>query len=186
MSQKLLRFFTTILIGFITLAVLVGGTYFYNKLVFTEPLEAAVTKLPSVSAFKFEQVNSRSKITVQFKDSQRLRDSFYQLLDQMEKQSPKNLAHLTVEIANTPNAALEKFLTDSRLPIFEALSTGKFTELPNHLTSLAQKNSVTYMLDLDNNFIFLTAKDEQQTAHIIINRGSSPIQIINTMGGNYL
>ncbi len=186
MSQKLLRFVTTILVGFLTLGILVGGTYFYNKLVFTEPLEAAVAKLPSVGAFKFEQTNSRSKITVQFKDPRRLRDSFYQLLDQMAKQSSKNLTNLTVEIANTPNAALEKFLMESRLPIFEALSTGKFTELPNHLTVLAERNSVTYTLDLDNNFIFLTAKDGQQTAHIIINRGNSPIQIINTMGGNYL
>lgn len=187
MSQKLTRVFTVLIAGLLTLGLLLGGTYAYNKLAFTKPLEANVTKLPAIGSFKIEKLNSQAKVTVQFKVKEKLRTSFYQMLDQLKGQSGSKFSNLTVEVANTPNEQLARFLTDSKLPIYEAVSTGKFTSLPQNIGVLADRQQVKYDLEVDSNFIFLTATVGDQTADLIISRGNTAaLQVVNTMGGEYL
>lgn len=186
MSQKIMRVLTIVIIGFLTLGILVGATYLYNKLVYTNPLEASVTKMSSIGSFKVEQFNSRSKITVQFNIREKLRANFYLLLDQLEYQSTKSMNSLTIEISNTPDEDLRTFLTMSRLPVFEAISTGKFTELPAQLDNICVNTPVKYELEIDNNFVFITACTKDASAHMAINREDTPLLIINTMGGEYL
>lgn len=185
MSQKLKKVITVIVVSLATLGVLMGSTFVYNRLIVTNPLESTVTKLPAVGAFKVEKLNSRSKITVQFNVAAKLRTNFYQMLDQLQNQANK-LANLTVEIHNQSNEQLGDFLTEARLPIHEAISTGKFTTLPEELDQLAAQKQVQYDLELDNDFVFLTVSQGSETAHLIVNRGSSVLQVVNTMGGEYL
>lgn len=186
MSQKLLRIFTIIGTALLTLGLLIGGSYLYQKVLYTDPLESTITGIPAIGSFQMERGHSRSKIKVQFNVNDKLRANFYLLLDQLENQSANDLQNVTLEISNVDDVILERFLTDSRLPIFEALSTGQFTELPSNLQSIAEGHGVTYDLEVDNNFIFLTGINGNKTAHIAINRGSSPLNIVNTMGGEYL
>jgi len=185
LSQKLRKAFTVLVVSLATLGILMGSTYVYNRLSFTNPLESNVTKLPAIGSFKVEKINSRSKVTVQFNVTTKLRTNFYQMLDQLQSQANK-LANLTVEINNQPNEQLGGFLNEARLPIHEAISTGKFTSLPKELEQLAAVMQVHYDLELDNDFIFLTVSEGGETAHLIINRGNSALQIVNTMGGEYL
>lgn len=186
MSQKLRRVFTVLVVSLATLGILLGSTFAYNRLAFTKPLEANVTKLPAIGAFKFEKLNSRSKITVQFNVPNKLRTNFYQLLDQLQGQLSAKTSNLTVEINNKANEQLGSFLTKARLPVHEAISTGEFTALPGELEKLATNLQVQYDLEIDNDFIFLSVSAGSETAHMVINRGDSALQIINTMGGEYL
>lgn len=186
MSPKFTRVFAIVISGILTFVLLIGGTLLYQKYVYADPLEASVTKLPTVSSFKMEQSNSRSKVSVEFNVHEKLKGSFYLLLDQLEQQSARSLDNLTVEIVNQPDAALETFLQEARLPIYEAISTGHFTAIPDQLTKIAQPMQISYDLELDNHFVFLTANHQDRAAHLIISRGNSPLIIVNTMGGEYL
>lgn len=186
MSQKLRRIFTVLVVSLATLGILLGSTFAYNRLAFTKPLEASVIKLPAIGSFKIEKINSRSKITVQFNVPVKLRTNFYQMLDQLHGQFSTKSNNLTIEINNKPNEQLGNYLIEARLPIHQAISTGEFTALPRELEKLAANTQVQYDLEVDNDFIFLTVSDGSETAHLIINRGDSTLQIINTMGGEYL
>jgi len=185
LSQKLRRVMTVFLVSLATLGILLGSSFVYDRLTFTNPIEANVTKLPAIGSFKVEKLNSRSKITVQFNVTSKLRTSFYQMLDQLQSQSTK-LANLTVEINNKADEKLRDFLTEAQLPIHEAISTGKFTILPGELEKLASPRQLQYDLEIDNDFIFLTVSDGSSAAHMVINRGHSELLVINTMGGEYL
>ena len=186
MPQKLLRIFTVILTASLTLAVLIGATVYYNKIIYSSPLEASVRKLSAVGSFQVENHNSQTKIRIQFNTKDKLRANFYLLLDQLQGQSKTSSRDLTIIIDNTYDEGLRKFLTEARLPIFEAISTGQFTVLPANLDKLSQQANINYELEIDNNFIFLTANADQDSAHIVINRDNSALIIINTMGSEYL
>jgi len=186
LSQKLLRIFTVILAGSLTLVFLIGGTVFYNKVVYSSPLEASVKKISAVDSFQVENLNSQTKLRVQFNTKEKLRANFYLLLDQIQGQSITSSENITLIIDSTYNENLRKFLTDARLPIFEAISTGLFTSLPDQLDKLSLQANITYDLEIDNNFIFVTANAGPDSAHIVINRGDSALIIINTMGSEYL
>lgn len=186
MSQKLRRVFTVFLVSMATLGILLGGTFAYNKLALSKPLEANVSKLPAVGSFQFEKLNSGSKITVSFNVSRKLRTNFYQMLDEIEGYVSGQQNRLTIEISNEAHEQLGDFLRDARLPVHEAISTGEFTDLPGQLEQLAGKYQVSYDLEVDSDFIFLSAGAEERTANLVINRGGLDLQIITTMGGEYL
>lgn len=197
LSQKLLRICTVIIAASLTMIVLIGATVFYNKFFYTSPLEASVKKLAAVGSFQVETENSQTRLRVRFNTAEKLRTSFYLLLDQLHDQALRSPDGVTLVIENTANETLRQFLSDARLPVFEAISTGQFTSLPANLDSLRQQigsnrlstaagAALTYELELDNSFIFLTANYGTDSAHIVISRGNSSLLIINTMGSEYL
>ncbi|MCR4440901.1 MAG: hypothetical protein QHH10_02200 [Peptococcaceae bacterium] len=186
MPQKAVRALTVIISSFLTMVILVGATHLYNRVVYAKPLENTMTKMSSISSFKVEKLKSRYRIEVQFSVREKLRASFYLLLDQLAEQNYREPENLTIVIQNPSNAELRDFMTQARLPLFEAISTGKFTELPAHLDRKASRMGVVYELEVDNNYVFITASSGDKTAHMILNRGGSPLMIINTMGGEYL
>lgn len=186
MSQKIRKLLTVLVTGFLTLAVLLGATYLYNKLVYTDPLRASVTEIASIGSLEVKHLNSRSVIKVRFNVQEKLRPNFYLLLDQLEGQKYRESERLTIVIENEKSTRLQEFLTESRLPVFEAISTGRFTALPANLNQLGKDLGVQYDLEIDNNYIFITASRNSESAHMIISRGDSPLNIVNTMGGEYL
>lgn len=186
LTQKMIRVLTIIGIAIITTGVLLGSNLIYNKLIYTNPLEASVRNMPSVGDFQVEKLNSRSKIRVQFNVEKKLKSSFYHLLDHLESQALNKTGQMTLEISNQPDENLNRFLLEARLPIQEALSTGQFTVLPAALKLLADKNQVKYDLEVDNYFVFITVAKGTKSAHLVINRGNSPLNVVNTMGGEYL
>lgn len=186
MTQKILRIFTIIVIGITVFGLLAGGTYFYQKFIYTNPLEKKLTKIEGVEVVEFEQSKKSLSIMVQFKAQERLQPNFYLLLDQLQGQKKNDLEHYVLKIKNTPNVELASFLQAAKLPIYEAIRTGHFTALPEQLTPLSQKEKITYNLEIDNQFIFVTANKGGAFAHMVINSGELPLRIITTMGEEYL
>lgn len=184
MTQKVIKIIIVITSSLLTLSLLIGCAYLYNKLFYADPLEQALSKIATIGSFQVNG-NDSSKIKAQFTADEKLRSNFYTLLDRLEgqKYDPKAL---TIEISNTEDAKLREFLTQAMLPIFEAISTGKFSELPSYLDSIIANTSIQYSLEMDSSFIFLTVQTDSKYAHMIINRGESPLNIVNTMGGEYL
>lgn len=186
MSQKIMRIFATILTGIAVFGVLTGGTYVYRKLTYTDPLSASVTKLQAVDSFTIVQDKSEQKIKVRFNAQEKLRNNFYLLLDQLKKESSTGPQKLTITLDNASNTELEKFLNDAKLPVYEAISTGKFAALPAQLHALSTDSKIIFNLELDSDYIFITAISGDQYAHMIIDRTEKGVNIINTMGGEYL
>jgi hypothetical protein len=181
-----MRIFTIIVIGITTLSILLGGTYYYQKYIYTNPLEDAVRKINVVNSFQIERDRNRLLISVQFNDKDKLRPNFYRLLDQLEGQKAGSLNNLTIRINNSSNDKMANFLKDAKLPVYEAISTGHFTALPGQLNDLSNKEHVKYNLDIDSKFIFITTNFNGKSAQMIIERGETNLDIINTMGGEYL
>lgn len=186
MSQRILRIFTMIVMGITTFCILIGGTYFYQKFIYTNPLEKAVSKIGGVGLFQVEQEKDRLLINVQFNAQEKIRPNFYFLLDQLEGQKKSNLSNVSIKIQNPSNEKLGNFLKTVKLPIYEAISTGQFTKLTDQLTALSETEQVTYELEMDNQFIFITANKGGVFAHMVINRGDSAFKLITMMGEEYL
>lgn len=186
MSQRLKRVFAILVISSATFTMLLCGSFLYNRFLFDKPLENNITKLSSIGSFKYENLNTKSKITVQFNVAKKLRTSFYQLLEQIDNQLDDSPDSLIIEIDNVPNESLGNFLREARLPVHEAMSTGEFTTLPEKLEQLAEAAQVYFELELDNDFVFLTAAADSAAAHLVIARGDSPVKVVTTMGGEYL
>jgi hypothetical protein len=186
MSQKILRIFTIIVISIATLTVLIGGTYFYENFLYTNPLEKTVAQMNGVEVFAVEHTKERMLIKVQFNQEEKLRTSFYQLLHEVEQLNKNDLNNLVIEINNDFEQEIASFLQASKLPIYEALSTGEYTQLPEKLASLMEKEELTYELDLDQQYIFLTAYKDGQIGHQVIMRTETPFSVFTTMGEEYI
>lgn len=186
MSQKVIRILISAAAGLLTLVILVGFTYVYDMIVYKNPLETSLNGSASIGSFTIEQMQERSKIKIEFAQEDKLRSNFYLLLDSLEGQKFKDTEQITIEITNEEDELLRQFMTEARLPVFEAISTGKFSEMPASFEKIKEKVPLEYNLEIDNNFIFVTVFSRDKFAHMVINRGSSPLVIVNTMGGEYL
>lgn len=186
MSQKIFRILTIIVISITALSVLIGGTYLYENFIYTNPLNKTVQNMQNVESFAIEQTKDRLIIEVQFKQQEKLRPSFYQLLSELEQQKKIDPANLVIKIKNPPNQEVASFLQAGRLPIYEALSTGEFTQLPDKLTALAEKEKVTFELDIDQQYVFLTAYKEGKVGYQVIKRTETPLSVFSMMGGEYI
>ncbi|MGB3972854.1 MAG: hypothetical protein WBL58_01645 [Peptococcia bacterium] len=185
MVQKLKKVLTTFLISLATFALLVAGTYAYNRIALTKPLEDKVTKIPAIGAFSYEKLNSAEKIVVEFTEPDKLRTSFYQLLNEIQEQTVAS-GDLIIEINNIENNSLASFFKEARLPIHEAISTGEFVALPQQLDKMVSERQVQYNLEVDSDFIFLSAIDGPNSAYLVIKCSDLPLTVITTMGGEYL
>lgn len=186
LSQKLFKILLIVFSGILTLTLLVGGTYIYNNKFYAEPIEEIVTTLPAVKMFEINKETTGLRIKVQFSVKEKLRTNFYTMLDQLEGQVKNNSTNIVIEINNEQSNELGQFLTDSRLPIFQAIATGAYTQLPSYISLLADQKGIAYNIEIDNHFIFLSTYKDETTAHMIIKINDSPLNIINTMGGEYL
>ncbi|MGI6533308.1 MAG: hypothetical protein ACOX23_01635 [Peptococcia bacterium] len=192
MSQKLWRIFTIIVISVTTLSLFVGGTYFFERFIYTNPLEKTVAQLDGVEQFTVQQNKEQLLIEVQFKQEGKLRPSFYQLLEEVERQNKLANTDLIIKIANSPDQDLGTFLQSGKLPIYEAISTGEFTRLPEKLTALSRQKGISYELDLDEQYVFLTAQKDGKTGYQVIKRAEkasdteTPISVFTIMGEEYL
>jgi hypothetical protein len=189
MAQKILRIFTIIVIGVASFGLLVGGTSFYQRFIYSNPLEKALMKMEEIEVLQFEQNKNSLFLAVQFNVPERLQPNFYLLLEQLQGQKKNKLDHCVLEIKNTlNNKELVNFFKAAKIPLYEAINTGHFIALSEQLTALSQKDKITYDLKMDNQFIFITAHKGEDFAHLVINRNSGelPLQIITTMGEEYL
>jgi len=182
MSQKIFRIFTIIVISVATLCALIGGTYFYENFLYTNPLEKTVAQMKGVEVFTVEHTKDRLLIKVQFNQEDKLRPSFYQLLHEVQQLNKNDLNNLVININNDFDQEIASFMQAAKLPIYEALSTGQYTQLPEELALLAEKEELTYELDLDQQYIFLTAYQDGQVGHQVIMRTETPFSVFTTMG----
>lgn len=186
MSQKIFRIFTIIVISIASLGVLIGGTYLYENFIYTNPLTKTVQKMQNVESFAIEQSKDSLIIEVQFNQQAKLRPSFYQLLSEVEHQKKTATDNLVVKIKNSSSKEVASFLRAGKLPIYEAISTGEFTQLTGKLNALAEKEEITFDLDLDQEYIFLTAYKEGKVGYQIIKRTETPLNVFTMMGGEYI
>ncbi|HHY05389.1 MAG TPA: hypothetical protein GX532_00180 [Clostridia bacterium] len=187
MKEKVLRIFAIIVIAIICFALLVGGANFYQSYIYHHPLEKELTKIEGLEVIELEQNKNRLVLEVQFNSREKLRQGFYLLLEHLQEQKKNKLEDCVLKINNaSPNQELVSFIKKAKLSIYEAISTGHFTALPEQLTALAQQDNLTYDLEVDQQFIFVTVKKGENFAHLIINRGEIPLKIVTMGGGEFL
>ncbi len=180
-----MRILTILVTAVLTLVLLIGGSSVYKKIIYTNPLEASLSNMPAVTSFAIEKYSSHEKLKVNFSDQGKLKANFYNLLDQLETQSNR-VNNLTIEISNNKDSQLEKILSSSQLPIYEAISTGKYSQLTENLAKISTGQNLEWEVEMDDKFIFLTTRTKDNYAHMVIKRADSPLTVINTIGGEYL
>lgn len=187
MPQKILRIFTIIVIGITSFGLLVGGSFFYKHYIYTNPLEEALNEIQTLEISEFEQREKSLFITVHFNSKEGLQPSFYHLINQIQEQNNNSLENCVVKIKNNSNnEELVKFLKEAKFPIYEAMNTGNYTALPQQLSSLSLEDEITFALEMDDQYIFVTANKGEEFAHLVINDGDVPYRVITTMGEKYL
>ena len=187
MSRKILRIFTIIAIGITSFGLLVGGTYLYNRYIYVNPIEEALSEIETVEISHFEESETSLYITAHFNSQKGLQPNFYNLINEIENQKNNSVVNCVVNIKNNSNnEELAKFLKTAKLPIYEAINTGHFTALPQQLTALSPNEEINYDLEMDNQFVFVTVNQGEDYAHLVINCGDLPYRIITTMGEEYV
>jgi hypothetical protein len=179
MWNKVLRIFAIVVIGLLCFAFLYGGTYFYRHYFYEHPLEKDLACLEGIELLEFVPTKEQVLLKVEFKDIQGLRNRFYTLLECLHKEKINNYNLQINNSFSTP--FLSAFIKQAKLPIYEAISTGNFTVLPEHLNVLS-KNELKYDLEVDDQFVFLTVEKGTDFAHLVICRESLPIKIVTLEG----
>lgn len=186
MTSKYFRIAAAILAGSLTLGILIGGNYLWHKIFYTNPIEASVAQISDIKSFEIEHSQLQAKVRVQFREECNLKTTFYALLGELKSQMSNSSSVLKIEVANEPAKELKSFLREAQFPIYEAISTGKYTQLPSLLSEMADQKQIHNQIEIDDNFIFLTVHKNGQIGHLIIKRSDFPLEIINTMGGDYI
>jgi len=187
MSRKILRIFTIIAIGITSFGLLVGGTYLYDSYIYTNPIEEALREMETIDIIQFEENDTSLNVTAHFNSQEGLQASFYSLLNKIEEQKNSSVVNCVVNIKNNSNnEELAKFLKAAKLPIYEAINTGHYTALPQQLTALSHKEEINYVLEMDNQFLFVTVNKGEDYAHLVINSGDLPYRITTTMGEEFV
>ena len=187
MSQKLWRIFTIIVISVTTLSLFVGGTYFFERFIYTNPLEKTVAQLDGVEQFTVQQNKEQLLIEVQFKQEGKLRPSFYQLLEEVERQNKLANTDLIIKIANSPDQDLGTFCSPASCRYMKPSARG-IHPFAGKTHGLVPAKGISYELDLDEQYVFLTAQKDGKTGYQVIKRAEkasdteTPISVFTIMG----
>lgn len=187
MQRKILRIFAIMLIGFLCFGVLTLFVNFYQSHFYQHPLEKELTQIEGLEITKFNQEKNGLFLEISFNSRENLRANFYALLKASQTQKGVDLKNCVWQINNKKTEPeLSDYIKKAKLIVYEAISTGHFTVLPEQLALLAQASDLTYDWAVDPHFVFITVSKEEYFAHLVVKRGDFPLEIITMWGEEYL
>lgn len=187
MKKKIVRIFTIIVIGMVSFLLLLGIVHFYQNYVYEHPLEKELLKISGLEFITLEENDNLFSLEIEFNSPENYRQNFYCLLEYLQGEKKIRLENFLLKINNnSADQELVTFLKKAKLPLYEAIKTGHFTVLPEQLANFVPEDKFHYYLEVDQQYIFLSAQKDEKFANLIISNEAAPLQVITLEKGGYL
>ncbi|AEE91433.1 conserved protein of unknown function [Tepidanaerobacter acetatoxydans Re1] len=176
MSHDRYKIFRIIVISIIFLLLMLAFQWYYTKNVMTKTLEKELLQNRYVSNIKIKEGKEKITVDVTFKNVDNLMEAYSTIHGIMEHQLKGRPFEL--EIVNQANKVIsDLYNNEVQFIIYEALQTGKFTEMKARLDEIQYaktKNTtlepveIKVFIDLDN--LYLQIKVNESSFYKVISR----------------
>jgi len=147
----------------ITLALLLGGQFLYEKHFVQNGLDQQVAKVTAVDDLRVAKDEKPPAVYVRISNAQDLQTDYQGLTDVIRKQlGPQYKLVLLDE--RTPK--LQSLYEQASFAIQEAIATGDFQAMQKSVSRLAADNKVQSNISVDSYNVYLELRDEQGSGYL--------------------
>jgi len=168
-----IRLTTVVCALILTLCVLFGGYYLYDRYFIRDGLREQINQLVTAQEIIIERQDNLSKVAIRSSEIENFQD-VYQKIAKLVYQSLGHQAEVVFLDERTEK--LSQLYEECSFIIHEGIATGKFQEMRTQILNLAEQKGVQCHLTIDSSNIYLVLRDEEGYLYEVIPR-------INQTGG---
>jgi hypothetical protein len=162
-----IRLMTVICALILTLCVLFGGYYLYDRYYIRDGLREQISQLVTAQEINIEKQDNSSTVSIRSPEIENFQ-SVYQKTAKLVYQRLGSEADIVFLDKQTEN--LSMLYEECSFIIHEGIATGKFQDMRTQVLNLAAQEGVQCDLTMDSSNIYLVLKDEQGYLYEVIPR----------------
>ncbi len=162
-----IRLTTVIAAMVITLSLLLGGQYIYEKYILKQGLNQKVSQIVKVDEIKIAKQEKPPVVYIRASQIKDLQVTYRRL----EKTVKEQLGpEYQIVLLDRRTSKLQTLFEDCQFPIQEAISTGSFQEMYQTVSQKARYKNVNYKISVDSYNVYVQFRDEEGYLYEIIPR----------------
>lgn len=163
------RWITSVIILFISLALLFGGWNIYQYLIVQKPADESINKIKGVSVTELKMDRDLLEVNLRFDQI----DGFQNTYNKIEEEllPYKKNRTLEIHVLNQGNDQLTRAWEKSYFSIAEAIDQQKYSQIPETLESMKenyQLEEVAY--SMDDRYIYIDLHQNDDSLYILLPR----------------
>ncbi len=162
-----IRLMTVICALILTLCILFGGYYLYDRYFIRDGLQEQISQLVTAQEINIEKQNNLTKVSIRSSEIENFQD-VYQKIAKLVYQRLGPQAEIIFLDERTEN--LSMLYEECSFIIHEGIATGKYQDMRTQVLNLADQEGVQCHLTMDSSNIYLVLKDEQGYLYEVIPR----------------
>lgn len=185
MIGKLNRVVYTGVIALLTLGVLLGGYFFYNKYFIDQPLSTALESSNIIRSYELTEKAHSPLLKLELQSTANFAQEFHNFLNNNEQMLLDKPIYL--ELHSNPNEKIKKFYEEVHPVIYETLSLGNYTQLQEKIEVLANDYGLSKTkLTVNHKYLYLQLEDKENYLYLMFNRSDDFPIIVNELGSDIL
>ncbi|MCH5585524.1 hypothetical protein MK805_11240 [Shimazuella sp. AN120528] len=150
----------------VTLIVLFGGYQGYQYFKIEKPIKDVIHAQKDISLTKIEADPEDTEVQLNVKPTYDFIDKFPEVSIQLDKNLGKGKWHIT--FTNPQSNKVEIAWHEMVFGVKEGLETGKYTLIQTTVKQISSKYHLHYQLYIDDQYVYLSLKDENKTWYQIL------------------
>lgn len=185
MIGKLNKVVFTGVIALLTLGVLLGGYFFYNKYFINQPLSTALESSKIITNYELTEKSHSPLLKLELSPTTDFAQEFQDFLNnnyEMLLNKPINL-----ELQSNPNEKILEFYEEAHPLIYETLSLDNYSHLQEKINYLANSYGLKKTkLTVNDKYLYLQLEDQESYLYLMFNRSNDYPMIVNGLGSDIL
>lgn len=164
----------------LTLAVLFGGQFLWNKYAVANPINRMSQNIEGVEAVTVGQLHDRGKsnekikIYVKLKNVPNIQALYGKIGESLDQVSGSKKYEIVIQDSRTPE--LEQFYYAVHYHIQEAIFTGNFADMAEHIQTQASRAGIAVQVYVDVDNVYLKISKDAAEMYAVIARNTSNVQ----------
>ncbi|BBB92622.1 MAG TPA: hypothetical protein PKA28_03660 [Methylomusa anaerophila] len=176
MQDNSMKWLLGVVTVIVTLALLLGGQFVWNRYAVAKPLDKMFNGIQGVEQVTVDfndQIKSNEQVSIQVKlgDIDNLQKVYTEVIKNLEKKGGTQKYDLVIQDDRSPE--LEDFYYSVHYYIQEAIVTGKFAVMAERIQSQSNSAGVNTQVYVDTDNIYLQMKKNGRAMYVITPRSHS-------------
>lgn len=147
----------------ITLLLLLGGQWLYEKYYVKDGLDRQIANVAAVESLTVAKDENPPSVYVRFSHVQDLQTDYQGLTDVIRKQLGPNYK---VVLMDNRTPKLQSLYEQCSFAIQEAIATGNYQAMQKEVAQIAADNKAQSHMSVDSNNVYLELRDQQDTGYL--------------------
>lgn len=153
----------------LTLALLAGGYWLYQRFLVEKPLADALHQLPEVMDWSLRKDKDKKVLIVELASVSNLKESSNAIKDTAEHFLGKEAVE--IHLLDRRSSELEKVMYAVQFPLYEALVQGNFTHMAEFIRIEAENAKLSrYQIYIDESYLYIQLHQGQNYLYEIVPR----------------